>query len=36
MQIVTQYLTDIHTDTSCVSRIARPSETPARHPTSGL
>ena len=29
MQIVTQYLTGIHTDTSCVSRIARPSETPA-------
>ena len=36
MQIATQYLTGIHTDTSCVSRIARPSETPARHPTSGL
>ena len=28
MQIATQYLTGIHTDTSCVSRIARPSETP--------
>lgn len=36
MQIVTQYLTGIHTDTSCVSRIARSSETLARHPTSGL